>query len=184
MQNDVETQHNRMYSLYIGSLCTIAFLMARFTCIVTSQVFVEIWMRWSIALSSAFYTGRIHLWIVFSFKSTIIAKQIQDILINVTGNQHKTIFLSALESLDRQMKYMTQRILSIYIHYGCLEIFAHHYSLLRVFVFIGLKYWIRTWNSFIVYGNQFTSTVIKYVYKKMLNSLCKIFSRNYDIIIS
>ena len=67
MQNNVETQHNRMYSLYIGSLCTIAFLMARFTCIVTSQVFVEIWMRWSIVLSSAFYTGRIHLWIVFSF---------------------------------------------------------------------------------------------------------------------
>ena len=33
MQNNVETQHNRMYSLYIGSLCTIVFLMARFTCI-------------------------------------------------------------------------------------------------------------------------------------------------------
>ena len=37
IQNNVETQHNRMYSLYIGS-----FPMARFTCIVTSQVFVEI----------------------------------------------------------------------------------------------------------------------------------------------
>ena len=68
IQNNVETQHNRMYSLYIGSLCNVAFPMARFTCIVTSQVFVEIWMRWSIALSSAFYTGRKHLWIVFSFK--------------------------------------------------------------------------------------------------------------------
>ena len=68
MQNNVETRHNRMYPLYIGSLCTIAFLMARFTCIVTSQVFVEIWMRWSIALSSAFYRDREHLWIVFSFK--------------------------------------------------------------------------------------------------------------------
>ena len=41
MQNNVETQHNRMYSLYIGSLYTIAFLLVRFTCIVTSQVFVE-----------------------------------------------------------------------------------------------------------------------------------------------
>ena len=29
-------------SLYIGSLCNVAFPMARFTCIVTSQVFVEI----------------------------------------------------------------------------------------------------------------------------------------------
>ena len=41
-QNNVETQHNRMYSLYIGSLCNVAFPMTRFTCIVTSQVFVEI----------------------------------------------------------------------------------------------------------------------------------------------
>ena len=72
MQNNVEIQHNRMYSLYIGSLCNVAFPKARFTCIVTSQMFVEIWMRWSIALSSAFYTGRKHLWIVFSFKLTAI----------------------------------------------------------------------------------------------------------------
>ena len=42
MQNNVGTQHNRMYSLYIGSLCYVAFPMARFTCFVTSQVFVEI----------------------------------------------------------------------------------------------------------------------------------------------
>ena len=42
MQNIVDTQHNRMYSLYIGSLCNVAFPMARFICIVTSQVFVEI----------------------------------------------------------------------------------------------------------------------------------------------
>ena len=68
IQHNVETQHNRMYSLYIGSLCNVAFPIARFTCIVTAQVFVEIWMRWSISLSSAFYTGRKHLWIVFSFK--------------------------------------------------------------------------------------------------------------------
>ena len=67
MQNNVATQPNRMYKLYIGSLCNVAFPLARFTCIMTSQVFVEIWMRWSIALSSAFYTGRKHLWIVFSF---------------------------------------------------------------------------------------------------------------------
>ena len=34
-------QKNRMYSLYIGSLCNVAILKARFTCIVTSQVSVE-----------------------------------------------------------------------------------------------------------------------------------------------
>ena len=39
MQNNVETQHKHMYSLYIGSLCHVAFPMACFTCIVTSQVF-------------------------------------------------------------------------------------------------------------------------------------------------
>ena len=42
MQNNVETPHNRMHSLYTGSLCNVTFPMARFTCIVTSQVFVEI----------------------------------------------------------------------------------------------------------------------------------------------
>ena len=42
MQNNMETQHKHMYLLYIGSLCNIAFPMACFTCIVTSQVFVEI----------------------------------------------------------------------------------------------------------------------------------------------
>ena len=31
-----------VYSLYIGSLCNIAFPMTRFTCIVTSQVIVKI----------------------------------------------------------------------------------------------------------------------------------------------
>ena len=72
MQNNVETQHKHMYSLYNGSLCNVAFPMARFTCIMTSQVFVEILMWWSIALSSAFYRGRKHLWIVFSFKVTEI----------------------------------------------------------------------------------------------------------------
>ena len=68
VQNNVKTQHNRMYSLYIGSLCNVAFPKACFTSIVTSQVFMEICMRWNIALSSAFYAGRTHLWIVFSFK--------------------------------------------------------------------------------------------------------------------
>ena len=42
IQNNVETQHNHMYSLHIGSLCNVAFPIARFTCIVTSQVLVEI----------------------------------------------------------------------------------------------------------------------------------------------
>ena len=42
IKNNVETRHNHMYSLYIGCLCNVAFPMARFTCIVTSQVFVEI----------------------------------------------------------------------------------------------------------------------------------------------
>ena len=42
MQNNVETQHKYIYSLYIGSLCNVAFPMARFTCNMTSQVFVEI----------------------------------------------------------------------------------------------------------------------------------------------
>ena len=44
MQNNVETQHKHMYLLYmyIGSLCKVAFPMARLTSIVTSQVFVEI----------------------------------------------------------------------------------------------------------------------------------------------
>ena len=72
MQNNVETQHKHMYSLYIVYLVVcvliVAFPMTRFICIETLQVFVEIWMRWSIALSSAFYRGRKHLWVVFSFK--------------------------------------------------------------------------------------------------------------------
>ena len=38
MQNNVQTQHKHMYSLYIGSLCNVAFPMARLTCNVTSQV--------------------------------------------------------------------------------------------------------------------------------------------------
>ena len=42
MKNNAETQHNRIYSLYIGSLCIVAFPKARFTCIMTSQVFVKI----------------------------------------------------------------------------------------------------------------------------------------------
>ena len=41
MQNNVETQHKHMYSLYIGSLYNLAFPIARFICIVT-RVFVEI----------------------------------------------------------------------------------------------------------------------------------------------
>ena len=84
MQNNVEAQHKHMYSFYIGSLCNVAFLMACFTCIVTSQVFMEFWMGWSIALSSAFYRGKKHLWIVFSFnelenkKNCVPLKQTED----------------------------------------------------------------------------------------------------------
>ena len=37
MQNNAETEHNHMYSLYIGSSCNVALPMARFTCIVTSH---------------------------------------------------------------------------------------------------------------------------------------------------
>ena len=40
--NNLEIQHKHMYTLYIGSLCKTVFPMSRFTCIVTSQVFVKI----------------------------------------------------------------------------------------------------------------------------------------------
>ena len=36
-----DSTQGHMYSLYIGSLCNIAFPMARFTCIVNSQVLVK-----------------------------------------------------------------------------------------------------------------------------------------------
>ena len=42
MQNNVETQHKHMYLLYIGSLCNVAFPLARFIWIVISRVIVEI----------------------------------------------------------------------------------------------------------------------------------------------
>ena len=42
MQNNVQTHYNRSYSLYIGSLCNVGFPLARFACIMTSQVLVEI----------------------------------------------------------------------------------------------------------------------------------------------
>ena len=58
MTDIVETQHKHLYSLFIGSLRNIAFSMARFTCIVTLQVFVKIWMQWSIAFSSAFIRNK------------------------------------------------------------------------------------------------------------------------------
>ena len=45
MKNNLETQQKHNYSLYICSLCNVAFPMARFTCIATSQMFVEIRMR-------------------------------------------------------------------------------------------------------------------------------------------
>ena len=42
IQNDFRLNTMACYSLYIGSMYNVAFPMARFTCIVTSQVFVEI----------------------------------------------------------------------------------------------------------------------------------------------
>ena len=55
MPNNVETRHKHMYPWYIDCLCKMVFptCMSRFTCIMTSQVFVKR-MQWSIALSSAF----------------------------------------------------------------------------------------------------------------------------------
>ena len=38
MQNNQGTQYKQMNSLYIGSLCNIAFPLAHFTCIVTSVI--------------------------------------------------------------------------------------------------------------------------------------------------
>ena len=38
MQNNVQTQHKHMYSLYNGSLCNIAFPIAHFTFIVASVI--------------------------------------------------------------------------------------------------------------------------------------------------
>ena len=38
----LQLENKHMYSLFICSLCNVAFPMACFTCIVTSQVFVEI----------------------------------------------------------------------------------------------------------------------------------------------
>ena len=64
-------QHKHMYSLYIGSLCNVAFPMAHFTCIVTSQLFVEIWMWWSISLSFSIEI----MFIVFIFNSSALSKE-------------------------------------------------------------------------------------------------------------
>ena len=38
MQNNQGTQHKQINSIYIGSLCNIAFPMAHFTCIVSSVI--------------------------------------------------------------------------------------------------------------------------------------------------
>ena len=42
IQNNLRLNTMACYSLYIGSMYNVAFPMARFTCIVTSQVFVEV----------------------------------------------------------------------------------------------------------------------------------------------
>ena len=45
MPNKLETQHKPcIRNSYIGGLCNVVFPMTRFTCIVTSQVFVNILM--------------------------------------------------------------------------------------------------------------------------------------------
>ena len=48
----METPQKHMFSYYIGSLSNV---VSHFTCVVTSQVYMNIWMQWGIALSSAFY---------------------------------------------------------------------------------------------------------------------------------
>ena len=95
-----------MYSLYIGSMCNVAFPMARFTCIVTSQVFVEIWMRWSIALSSAFYTGKKHLWIVFSFNFWLFMRIWTTIL-------HTGIFMKPSSTSFKKHKHEESKFISV-----------------------------------------------------------------------
>ena len=54
-------------------MCNLVFCtcMSRFTCIVSSLVFVKIWMQWGIALSSAFY----RIYVVFSFNFCQISKK-------------------------------------------------------------------------------------------------------------
>ena len=70
MPKNTETQQMHMYSYYTGSLYNIAFPMVRFTSILTSLVFVNIWMQYQ--WSSALYRGREkHLWIFFSLNSTL-----------------------------------------------------------------------------------------------------------------
>ena len=110
----LQLEHNRMYLLNIGSLCNIAFPIARFTCIVTSQVFVEIWMRWSIALSSAVYTGTKHFWIVFSFN-------LQNQLIAETDQIFWTIFNFHQLTLD----YLVLYIFKYFVMY---RYFYHYFN--------------------------------------------------------
>ena len=107
MQNNVDTQHKQMYSfLFIGSLCNVTLPIARFTCIVTSQVFVEIWMRWSMALSSAFYRGREHLWKVFSFKGHLATfkQRVQEIL-----SEHRLLYRPTDWQVQNNMPFHFKR---------------------------------------------------------------------------
>ena len=80
MTNNVETQRKHLYSLYTGSLCNIAFPMARFTCIVTLQVFVKIWLHWSISLSSAFKRDRENIYEKTSALTKALYRQLEFLL--------------------------------------------------------------------------------------------------------
>ena len=95
MQNDVETQHKHTYSLYIGSLCNEAFPMARFTRIVTSQVFVE----FSCVLISCICILQVRLIISQYIEKKIISQLslffvlVTEIISRVVSRKMITIFL-------------------------------------------------------------------------------------------
>ena len=84
--------------------------------------------------------------------------------------------------------YTCMNIMALYKLIGCSRLgewYMYHYSVLWAIVFIGLKYWIRTWNSIIVYGNHWTSTVIKYVYTcSMYRRKCEIRFRIFFLVIA
>ena len=79
-----------MYLLYIGSFCNVAFHMARFTCSLTSQVFMKIRMQWSISWSSAFHRSRENIYELSSAlsKAMIIYNHFgQKSLLNALGKE-------------------------------------------------------------------------------------------------
>ena len=68
MKNDIETQHKNMHSWYIGSLCNSQ--IQHFTCIMVSQVLMNLWMKWSMSLNPAIFRDeqKRYLRVVLSFK--------------------------------------------------------------------------------------------------------------------